>query len=85
LEHEESSNLNLDAKIENELVQIEESSGNGGNDGALAKSLEVPNADRDSIDKNEDHMEDAFRNRGWLMSQISRIIASRRIDHELML
>lgn len=60
--------MNLDAKIENELVQIEESSGNGGNDGALANSLEVPNADTDSIDKNEDHMEDAFRNRGWLMS-----------------
>lgn len=68
MEHEESSNLNLDAKIENELVQIEESSGNGGKDGALANSLEVPNVDRDSIDKNEDHMEDAFLNRGWLMS-----------------
>jgi len=48
LEHEKSSNLNSDAKIENELVQIEESSGNGGIDGALANSLEVPNADRDS-------------------------------------
>jgi hypothetical protein len=53
----------MDASIGNDLIQIGVSSDSGGIDSALTNKLEVPNVggneDRESIYKNEDHIEDA--------------------------
>lgn len=61
----------MGASIGNDLVQIGESNGSGDINVALANSLEVANVDgnedRDSIDKTEDQIDNAFQNRGWLM------------------
>jgi hypothetical protein len=55
--------LDLDASIGNDLIQIGVSIDSGGIDSALSNKLEVPNVggneDRESIYKNEDHIEDA--------------------------